>query len=148
MDILDSPFIGFAAAWCAFCALTGILTYWRFKKKFWFRPCTGIRWRRRFPDASKEEIRAFLDVFVEAFGFFRKRRLQLRPDDQVVDIYNMKYPAYDFGVDCLELETLAIDLEKKYEVDVTPALMSDEPVTLGQLFALTHLKERKAAARP
>jgi len=48
---------------------------------YWDRRCTGIRWRRRFPAVSKQEIRAFLDSFVDGFAFPRKRRLCFSPDD-------------------------------------------------------------------
>src|ERR1039458_8395045 len=54
-------------------------------RRFLERGCAGFRWRRRFPQASKAEIREFLDIFVEAFGFKRSWRLSFAPDDQVME---------------------------------------------------------------
>ena len=41
----------------------------RMMRRFVERGCAGFSWRRRFPDASKSEIREFLDIFIDAFGF-------------------------------------------------------------------------------
>jgi propanediol dehydratase small subunit len=55
-------------------------------QQFWDRRCMGIRWRRRFPDAPKTELREFLTIFVEAFCFDRKRHTCFSPDDRVMDV--------------------------------------------------------------
>src|SRR6266571_4898042 len=54
-------------------------------RPYWERACAGVRWRRRFPDAPKTEIREFLDLFIDAFGFRRGRRCCFRPEDRVMD---------------------------------------------------------------
>jgi hypothetical protein len=103
---------------------------------YWDRRCTGIQWRRRFPSASKHDIRAFLDAFVDGFGFPRKRRLCFSPDDKVIDVYRTLYPTPGWGADSLEMETLVTLLEKRYGLDV--ARLPQREYTLGELFALTH----------
>ena len=47
--------------------------------RYWQRKCTGILWHRRFPDVPTSNIRNFLTVFVDAFGFGRSRRLCFSP---------------------------------------------------------------------
>ena len=48
-------------------------------RRFWDRPCMGIRWRRRFPDAPQPELREFLTILVDAFGFDHQRRTCFSP---------------------------------------------------------------------
>jgi propanediol dehydratase small subunit len=103
---------------------------------YWDRRCTGIQWRRRFPSASKHDIRSFLDAFVDGFAFPRKRRLCFSPDDKVIDVYRTLYPTPGWGADSLEMETLVTLLEKRYSLDV--ARLPQREYTLGELFALTH----------
>jgi len=98
---------------------------------FWQRPCTGIRWRRRFPDAPKTEIREFLDLFVDAFAFRQSRRCCFLPDDRVTDVYRALHPPGD-EFDSLEVETFCKALEKRYGVDV--AKFAHEGITLGEIF--------------
>ena len=102
---------------------------------YWDRRCTGILWRRRFPSAAKQEIRAFLDAFVDGFAFPRKRRLCFSPDDKIIDIYRVLYPS-KLTPDALEMETFARLLQDRYGLDVYH--LPDRPYTLGDLFALTH----------
>jgi hypothetical protein len=105
---------------------------------YWDGCCTGIQWRRRFPSASKQEIRAFLDLFVDGFAFPRKRRLCFSPDDKVYEIYRTLYPSLG-GADALEMETFAKLLEDKYRLDVEH--LPEREYTLGDLFALTHTQQ-------
>ncbi|MBL9172365.1 MAG: hypothetical protein JNL10_02420 [Verrucomicrobiales bacterium] len=104
-------------------------------RRYWERACMGIRWRRSFPDAPKADIREFLCLFVDAFAFSQKRRSRFSPDDRVMDIYRALYPPDDSLADSLELETLALRLEKRYGIDLH-ALWRDD-VTLGQLYEHT-----------
>src|ERR1700678_1604270 len=68
------------------------------------RSCAGRRWRREFPGAGKMEIREFLGIFVDAFGFPRQKILAFRPEDRIMDVYHAVYPSG--GVpDELELES-------------------------------------------
>src|SRR5688572_3372633 len=72
------------------------------------RACQGRAWRRAFPGAPKSDIRGFLSLFVEAFAFSDRERLKLAPGDEILGIYRAIYPAQRWGVDNLELESLAL----------------------------------------
>lgn len=104
----------------------------RLLSSFWSRSCTGPQWKRRFPDASKEPIREFLEEFVDAFMFKSEKRLKFRPDDKIMDVYRSLYP-YSWCADSLEHVFLSIVLEKRYGFDLTESVM-DPNITLGQLF--------------
>ncbi len=99
-----------------------------------FRSCEGRGWRRTFPMASKDEIRAFLLLFVSAFAFADKDKLKFRPDDKILDIYRSLYPSR-WLPDALEFNTLANDLQKQYALELA-SLWSDD-LTLGELFTRT-----------
>jgi propanediol dehydratase small subunit len=99
-------------------------------RRFWSRDCTGKAWKDAFPEASKVEIREFLDLFVRAFAFSKSRRLTFEPTDRVMEIYRTRYPS-SFA-DMRELETLAKLTEKRYGVDLVPGWRSE--TTLGEIF--------------
>ena len=101
-------------------------------RPYWDRACMGIRWRRRFPDAPKTELREFLTIFVDAFCFDHKRRTCFSPDDRVMEIYRADYPPGSLG-DSMELETLGLSLKKRYGIDFTAVWRED--ITLGELYA-------------
>jgi hypothetical protein len=105
-------------------------------RRYWDRACTGVQWRRRFPDAPKSEIRSFLDLFVEAFAFRQSQRLCFAPDDKVMDVYHTLYPE-KFMADALELETLAMRLSERYGIDAGGLWRED--ITLGELFTHTRV---------
>ena len=71
--------------------------------RYWLRSCSGAEWRRCFPDASKEEIRSFLQAFVDAFGFRSTNRLAFKPGDMVLDVYRTVYPGWAV-VDAMEFK--------------------------------------------
>lgn len=104
---------------------------------YWDRACMGIRWRRRFPDSPKVEIREFLTMFVEAFGFGNKRRTRFSPDDRVMDVYRADYPP-GILADSMELETLGLNLEKRYGIDFEAVWHED--ITLGELYERTRTR--------
>lgn len=109
----------------------------RLLRRYWSRTCTGFKWKRRFPDASKESIREFLDLFLDAFLFKTDKRLKFAPDDKINDVYLSVYPPHSpFRVDALEHLFIILGLEEKYGIDFTPNI-EDPDVTLGQLFELT-----------
>lgn len=110
---------------------------------YWARTCTGRLWKRRFPAASKREIRVFLDLFVDAFMFRPKHRLSFSPDDQVMDIYRALYPPDWSLADALECETFVLKLKKIYGLDLVPLWRAD--MTLGDVFALAQLKTKPCA---
>ena len=114
----------------------------RLRRKYWSRTCAGVQWRRAFPDAPKAEIRAFLQAFVDDFGLRPKERLKLRPADRPVDVYRTIYTSAH-AVDCLELETFVLTMEKEYGVRIPGDPEWFERVTLGELFAMTRATPRE-----
>lgn len=95
------------------------------------RSCQGTGWRRRFPSAPKERIRAFLSLFVESFAFAAGDKLKFSPDDKLLDVYRALYPNR-WLPDALELETFAKGLESRFGVRLE-ALWSEQ-ITLGEVF--------------
>lgn len=96
------------------------------------RTCQGRAWRRAFPEASKQDIRDFLSVFVKAFAFHNSERLKFSPSDSILSVYRELYPQR-WTPDGLEVETLAKALHKHY--GVTLGAIWDRDLTLGELFA-------------
>ena len=101
-------------------------------QKYRLRKCTGKNWKERFPDVPKGEIRSFLFLFTDAFAFSRKQKLKFEPEDKILDIYKALYPA-KWMPDSMEVETLAQDIEKEYNVSFKDIWHED--LTLGDLFA-------------
>jgi hypothetical protein len=101
-------------------------------RRFWDRSCMGIRWRRRFPNSPKTEIREFLSTLVDAFGFRQSRRCCFSPDDKLMDVYRALYPPGSIA-DNMELETFSLKLEKRYGIDFLALWRED--ITLGELYA-------------
>jgi hypothetical protein len=116
--------------------------------RYWNRICTGKAWRSRFPNAPKDEIRRFLETFVDSFAFKSSQRLKFDPNDKVMDIYRALYPSTGWP-DSLELETFAKNLKREYAFDL--AKVEDHQVTLGQLFTMTRTSNpptRRLAGTP
>jgi len=107
----------------------------RIMRRFVERGCAGFRWRRCFPGASKSEIREFLDIFIDALGFKERWRLCFRPEDRVMDVYRALHPPGRALADGMELESLAQDLQKRYQVDILGSWRED--ITLADLFTKT-----------
>ncbi|MCP4321993.1 MAG: hypothetical protein GY787_09110 [Alteromonadales bacterium] len=101
-------------------------------KKYQARSCMGTNWKREFPSSDKSEIRDFLIFFTDAFAFSRKDKLKFEPNDIILDIYRGMYPS-KLMADSLELETLADDLETKYNLKFDE--IWSETLTLGELFS-------------
>jgi propanediol dehydratase small subunit len=112
---------------------------WHAVRPLYQRECAGIRWRRRFPKASSDEIREFLRLFVDAFGFPRKHRLRFRPEDRVMDLYHALNPPNWSAGDNMELESLLEDFQRRYHVDLAPLWRED--LTLADIFAHTSRKQ-------
>ena len=100
-------------------------------RRYRFRSCEGRDWRLTFPAESKDEIRSFLLLFASAFAFADKDKLKFRPDDKILDVYRSLYPSR-WLPDALEFETLAKDLQNRYELKLE-SVWSDD-LTLGELF--------------
>jgi hypothetical protein len=113
----------------------------RLMRRYWSRVCTGGEWRRSFPLASKAEIRAFLQAFVDAFGFGPSRRLHFSPDDRVMDVYRTIHPPGWVSADCFELEDFVERLQKDYGIDLVPLWRGE--ITLGELFVLTRQSAKR-----
>jgi hypothetical protein len=103
-------------------------------QRFWDRHCMGIRWRRRFPDAPQTELREFLTILVDAFGFDHQRRTCFSPEGRVMEVYRADDPPGSL-VDDMELERLGLDLEERYGIDL--ATVWREDLTLGELYEHT-----------
>lgn len=122
---------------------TGVATAWlirnlsRLPDPFQSRSCQGVKWRRAFPDAAKNDIRSFLSMFTQAFGFPEKKRLLFEPADTFLGIYRSLYP-YKWMPDALELETFASMVKKTYGISLVD-VWSDK-LTLGKLFSLSQDK--------
>lgn len=99
---------------------------------FGSRSCQGASWLRAFPHATNHDIRSFLSVFVDAFAFHDQHRLKFNPNDRILDVYRALYP-HKWLPDALELETLAVSVEKKYDIEFVKVW--NEGLTLGQLFS-------------
>ena len=102
-----------------------------FPKRYKNRKCTGKKWKTAFPDAQKEELRKFLNLFTDAFAFSQKNKLKFEPTDGLLEIYREVYPS-KWMPDGLELETLAESIEKEYGVSFND--IWHENLTLGELF--------------
>jgi propanediol dehydratase small subunit len=110
-------------------------------RRFYDRRCTGRAWRDRFPEAKEEEIRGFLELFVESFALSRKRKLSFLPDDKIMDVYRAINPQIG-GADALECETLVAECEARYGVDINRGF--SDSTTLGDLFRSVHEKAHPA----
>jgi propanediol dehydratase small subunit len=98
------------------------------------RGCMGREWRRRFPKASKQSIRQFLEVFINAFDLPRRHKLRFSPSDKVMDVYGALYPLRGLP-DALEVETFVEEVRRRYGVDLSHS--ASEDTTLGEIFAAT-----------
>lgn len=101
-------------------------------KPFRNRACQGRSWTRAFPSASKQETREFLSAFASSFAFRPGHKLKFAPTDRILAVYCAIYPR-SFGADALELEALALEMERAFGVRLQ-ALWSEQ-LTLGELFA-------------
>lgn len=109
----------------------------KFPDPFQSRSCQGVKWHRAFPDAAKKDIRSFLSIFTQAFGFPEKKRLLFEPADNFLVIYRSLYP-YKWMPDALELETFASMVKKTYGISL--ADVWNDKLTLGKLFSLSQDK--------
>jgi propanediol dehydratase small subunit len=101
--------------------------------KYWYRAdfISAKKWKGIFPESSNDEIRAFLETFVDGFAFSSKKRLKFEPNDKISSIYNDLYPDKGWP-DALELETFSLNLEKKYHLKLSE--IWNEDLTLGEIF--------------
>jgi len=119
---------------CVCAALVVFVAHYRSFQPYLSRNCQGFGWRRAFPDASADNIRSFLNVFGTAFGFRKRHLLKFAPTDGLMQIHSANNPFQ--GVDALEFESLAVELESHYGFALENAWHPD--LTLGELFARVH----------
>ena len=105
------------------------------------RACTGRAWKRAFPEAAKDRIRAFLLCFTDGMAFSATTRLKFHPNDQVLDIYRAIYGGRTPIGDQMECETFLDNLSHEFDhrMDTLLAVWHRE-VTLGELFAFVARK--------
>ena len=108
-------------------------------KRYRSRKCEGPRWRRAFPEATKDEIREFLLLFTSAFAFRDSEKLKFSPNDQIWEIYRDLYPNR-WVPDALELETFADDLNTKHGIAISE--IWSKTLTLGDVF--TYVQRSRA----
>ena len=111
--------------------ITGLIWGGRAPEPYRYRTCMGRNWKKEFPGSKKEDIRNYLFLFVNAFGFKRYQILKFQPQDNILEIYNAIYPMKGWP-DSLELETLARDIESNYKIYFIS--IWNEKLTLGELF--------------
>lgn len=115
-------------------AIVGHFYQSKYTKIYRDRKCMGRYWFKAFPTASKEEIRQFLVLFVEAFGFSQKLRCQFEPGDSLIELY--KAAQAGIRVDNFEFENLLGGIEDTYGFDAQPLCgLIDDGMTLGELFS-------------
>ena len=103
-------------------------------KRYWARSCTGRAWLNEFPAAQSDAVRRFLYLFVDSFGFSRKRALQFVPGDRPLAVYRALYPLKSMP-DALEFEAFAKGVEATYGLNLIRIWRED--ITLGEVFAKT-----------
>lgn len=115
------------------CALASEVARRRRLAPLFNRPCAGREWRRRFPDAPKEDVRRFLQMFVDSYSLEREHYLAFRPDDQIMEVYRtINSPKWTVA-DSMELETFAFEIERHYGFPLK-SIWRDE-LTLGEIFS-------------
>ncbi|HEV2327157.1 MAG TPA: hypothetical protein VGY56_00025 [Verrucomicrobiae bacterium] len=94
---------------------------------------TNRQWNQLFPNASKAEIREFLEVLFRSFDEPLPENYRLSPSDKLIRAYRAIYGP-DTAPDKTEIENLANQLAQRYGVEVLNSLRED--TTVGELFAL------------
>ena len=75
-------------------------------------------WKQRFNSQAMKNVDDVLQMICDAFLFNPDQRYLLLPDDKISDIYRSCYPRsglwYWFSADRMEVESLFISLQKKF----------------------------------
>lgn len=129
-DILAlSVIVGFSVLWHVLVAFQRR----RSLRPYWMRPCTGVKWRRAFPDVPSESVRQFLRVVSDSFLLPPQRALQFQPSDRVVDVDEAQRGGNP--IDNLGLSDFAERIREIYSIDLFGCL--SESTTLGEVFQMT-----------
>lgn len=99
---------------------------------YWDRQCQGRGWKSAFPDSKAADIRAFLSLFVDCFGFKASNQLKFSPSDELLAIYRASNPDRT-APDVLEMETFGHDLKMVYGLDL--ADFWHDRITLGDVYS-------------
>lgn len=105
----------------------------RAMRRYWDRSPTSAQWSATFAGVDTETIRAFLELFVDAFAFSRKRAFCFAPDDRLCEIYDALYPCGSRGAGG-EMTALYGLLRARYKV--SPAAQGFADLSLGDLFRI------------
>ncbi len=124
--------IAIVVAVCVVYTLAGAVIARRADSRFSGRDSSIDEWRRAFPGVADSKCDEFLAAFVDAFSLRRADAAKFRPDDEVLAIYRAKYPPRWSMGDCMEIENLSIELDRRYGLDLLP--MFRESLTLGDIF--------------
>ncbi len=108
---------------------------------YWDRSCQGREWKRAFPDSTAEEIRTFLCLLVDCFGFKAKNQLCFSPKDRLLAIYRASNPD-PTAPDILEIETFGRELEALYGLSFSAAWNGE--TTLGEIYARAKVRPNKS----
>jgi hypothetical protein len=103
----------------------------RYRRGIYHRESAVSQWRAEFP-GSMPTVERVLELFCDAFLFHRRYRFHFRPDDMIREVY-----AQTTGpvADEMQMETLLVDLDKEFGVDLDPAEILGENGTLADLVA-------------
>lgn len=116
--------------------VAGVIVEKRMLRQLSSSSCTGRLWRRAFPTSTKQDIRQFLEIVLSSFGIADSYRLRLAPTVKLMDLYRaVEPPGFSMGVDAMELETFALEIEDRFGVDLFECWK--EELTLGDVFTLT-----------
>lgn len=132
---MSKDFLIVAAVVVFGCAIHWLIQRWSMRR-FWARSCQGAQWKNAFPNRSPDEIRTFLTMIVDSFAVSSRLQLQFAPQDTVLDVYHGINPIRGMP-DALELETLVLEIKRRYGVDIQGGWRPD--TTLGQLFQKLHV---------
>lgn len=101
------------------------------------RPCSGLHWRRCYTNSTSDDIRQYLAIVSDAFGYPKPLELKLRPSDRVMELYYIRNPPGPLQMaDDMELEHLSLSIEETYGIDLDKHW--HHGITLGEIYDLTH----------
>ncbi len=117
-------------------AISAFLLEGKAPKEYNERSCSGREWKCQFPNSPNEQIRSFLECFVDGMAFNSKERLKFKPSDEILMVYRSIYGGGTPLSDALECETFLLNV--KMEFGVSSVFLEEvwhEQLTLGELFS-------------
>ena len=103
--------------------------------RYWSRSSISVahKWKKAFPEKANEDIREFLQIFVDAFALSRKMLFKFEPDEKVLEVYKAIYSPSS-RCDAMELETLFEHCAKRYNIKLESFWNDD--TTLEEIFEI------------